>query len=555
MMANHLVILEANMTAKKYPMACSVRGYVHQLNVGCWRKMAVMVLLLAPFGMMTSVYASELSLAKLAPAKSASSDSARIAALEEQLTQLAQDQDAQRSTLEDLLNRVDITGYVSLRGGKLNEKDFTYLGALEDEWSFSSETTFGIQIKAPLADNASVLLQFSGDSLESQAEVDWAFLEYRVSSAVTVRGGRLRVPGFMVSEYREVGYAYPWVQTPLEVYGLTPFLRYEGLDLRYFLTLGEVDLRFNPFMGSTRNQELSVGRVRYAEQNSQFGGLDIQLNYHAITARFSYSKYDFDIVSATWDESMEVLIEGQEVVPGNPPVEFLGIVDIIDSLVDAATGFALANPTQAAVYNAEAASFTAQRVNYSNDSIMGGDQNAEYFSLGLSYDSEYTLIMAEVIKGGIDGAFPDAKGGYVTFGYRFGNWMPHLTYATIASTDDDERGSLPDFLASDALWTSPALAEVAAGIEGVNTLVNLVNEIRNLSSPDQRSWTLGLRWDPISGVAVKVEYQYIELRGESYGYILPKSIVDGSGEGMSAVGFQDKVDNVDVVKVSLDLVF
>jgi len=535
------------MTAKKHQVAFSVQKCIHQLNMSCRREVVIMLFLIVSFGMMTPVYAS---------------DTARIEALEEQLAQLTQNQEAQRTMLEEVLNRVDITGYVSLRGGKLNEKDFTYLGALGDEWSFSTETTFGIQLKAPLADNASVLLQFSGDSLESQAEVDWAFLEYQVSSAVTVRGGRLRVPGFMVSEYREVGYAYPWVQTPLEVYGLTPFLRYEGLDLRYFLTLGEVDLRFNPFIGSTRNQDLSVGRVRYAEQNSQFGGLDIQLNYHDITARLSYSKYDFDIVSATWDESMELFIEGQEIVPGNPPIEFLGIVDIIDSLVSAATGVALgfdaADPAQQPfiqAYNAEAASFASQRANYSNDSIMGGDQNAEYFSLGLSYDSESLLVMAEVIKGGIDGAFPDAKAGYVTLGYRFGNWMPHLTYATIKSTDDNERKPLPEFEATDALWTSPALAEAAAGIVGVNTLVNLASETRNLSSPDQRSWTLGLRWDPISGIAVKVEYQYIELRGESYGYILPKSLVDGSDDAVGASGFQDKVDKVNVVKVSLDLVF
>lgn len=501
-------------------------------------------LVLASQGLVVVSYASEESSGQAQLVQ-------RIEVLEAELEQLTLNQSVQRSMLEDAINRVDITGYVSLRGGQLNETDFTYLGTIGDEWSFSTETTFGIQLKAPIADKASVLLQFSGDSLESQAEVDWAFLEYRLSTEMTLRGGRLRVPGFMMSEYREVGYAYPWVQTPLEVYGLTPFLRYEGLDLRYYVTFGELDLRFNPFLGSTRNQDLMVGRVKYAEQNSQFGGIDIQANFQAITARLSYSIYDFDIIDAVWDNTMSTLIEGQVVVPGSPPVEVPGILDIIDSLTGIADGLAPTTPA----YGIESLSLNAQKANYPNNSTMGGDRKAEYFSLGISYDSEQLLLLAEVIKGGIDGAFPDANGGYLTFGYRFGNWMPHITYAKIKSTDDDERFLLPDLTVTEALWAAPALAEAAAAIAGANTQVRLVNETRNLSSPDQRSWTIGMRWDPISGIALKAEYQYIKLLGDSYGYILPKEIIDGPSSPVGTSGFREKVDDVNVVKFSLDLVF
>ena len=106
--------------------------------------------------------------------------------------------------------------------------------------------------------------------------------------------------------------------------------------------------------------------------------------------------------------------------------------------------------------------------------------------------------------------------------------MPQLTYATIKSTEDNERDSLPDFIATDALWADPTLAEPAAGIEGVNTLVGLVNGTRNLSTADQRYWTLGLRWDPISGVEAKVESQSIELIERSTVNILPKAKVNGT---------------------------
>ena len=486
------------------------------------------------------------------------SESARIDVLEARIDQLTQEQADQDSRLEEALSHVEITGYISLRGGALNEKDVTYLGGVSDEVSFSNETTFGVQLKAPINDDIHMVLQLSGDSIGTQAEVDWAFIEYQILPSLNVRAGRLRVPGFMVSEYQAVGYAYPWVQTPLEVYGLTPFLRYEGFDFRYFTSIGDVDLRVNPFLGSTSNQDLKIGQLVYANQDSQFGGIDIQLNYEFVSVRFGYSKYDFDMEADSWDKSMEALIEGVVVIPGNPAVESPGIVDVIDQLTEGATTAAttllgLGDPTSvatAAFYTAEAASFTAQRANYQHTSIMGGEQSGEYFSVGFSYDSENILLMAEMIKGGISGAFPDAKGSYITLGYRFDSWMPHLTYATLKSTDDSERPALPEFQATEALWASSP--DAIAGIAGVNTLIDLTNSTRNLSNPNQHSWTLGVRWDPLASVAVKAEYQYINLPGQSYGYVLPSSVVRGEGD---ASGFDEKVDNVNVVKLSLDLVF
>lgn len=494
------------------------------------------------------------------------SEQSTLAELEAKVDRLVTQQELSHSAFSEALNKVAITGYVSLRGGQLSEDGFTYLGALEDEWSFSSESTYGIQVKAPMYDNVNVLLQFSGDSLESQTEIDWAFVEYAMSSVLTLRGGRLRVPGFMMSEYREVGYTYPWVQTPLEVYGLTPFLRYEGIDLRYFMSVGELDIRFNPFIGSTRNQDLSVGKVKYAEQNSQFRGIDVQFNYRSFAARFSHSVYNFDLVNVEWDTSMSALIDGVTVVPGDSPVRISGLRDVIDSMVNTAIPEAQAgiqlqidagaiDPAVGAgiiaAYDAEAVSLSAQKAGYVNDSIMGGSQSAEYTSVGVSYDSENWLMLAELIRGKIGGAFPDADGGYMTVGYRIGNWMPHLTYASIKSADDDERRALPEIQVTEALWTG----ELSKAVAGARTLITIVNGSRNLSSPEQRSWTLGLRWDPKPGIAVKAEYSRTELPGDSYGYILPQAVVDGSGEGVGGVGFQEKVDDVDIVKVSLDLVF
>ncbi|MGP1666933.1 MAG: hypothetical protein ACTS5I_13670, partial [Rhodanobacter sp.] len=48
-------------------------------------------------------------------------------------------------------------------------------------------------------------------------QLQWAFLRYKFNSHVSARVGRLGFPAYLVSDYRYVGYANPWVRAPLEV--------------------------------------------------------------------------------------------------------------------------------------------------------------------------------------------------------------------------------------------------------------------------------------------------------------------------------------------------
>src|SRR5690606_35325749 len=61
-----------------------------------------------------------------------------------------------------------------------------------------------------------------------------------------LRGGRLRSPVFMYSETLDVGYTYPWLRLPDEVYSLVQLTSYEGADAVYTLPLpyGSVTFQF-----------------------------------------------------------------------------------------------------------------------------------------------------------------------------------------------------------------------------------------------------------------------------------------------------------------------
>src|SRR5690606_2551065 len=47
------------------------------------------------------------------------------------------------------------------------------------------------------------------------------------------RVGRIALPVFIAADYRKVGYAYPWVRTPIEVYGVLPLSSSDGADLSW----------------------------------------------------------------------------------------------------------------------------------------------------------------------------------------------------------------------------------------------------------------------------------------------------------------------------------
>lgn len=55
------------------------------------------------------------------------------------------------------------------------------------------------------------------DRLDNTFEnsVEWAFLKGRLFPKLIVRAGRLGVDVFMLSEYRNIGFAYPWVRPPV----------------------------------------------------------------------------------------------------------------------------------------------------------------------------------------------------------------------------------------------------------------------------------------------------------------------------------------------------
>jgi hypothetical protein len=110
-------------------------------------------------------------------------------------------------------------------------------------WSADVDSRIGAQATANFTGQLSAVVQIISEQAYDniyRPSVEWANIKYQFTSAFGVRLGRIELPTFLVSDFRKVGYAIPWVRPPVEVYGVAPVTNNNGMDLSYRVHLGSI---------------------------------------------------------------------------------------------------------------------------------------------------------------------------------------------------------------------------------------------------------------------------------------------------------------------------
>ena len=239
----------------------------------------------------------------------------------------------------------------------------------DTQWNHGRRTRAGVQFDAALSDKARAVVQLvSTGSDDFGAEAEWAYLSYEVSGDSTVRAGRMVLPFYMHSQYAQVGYAYPWVEMPLEVYQLVPMNAHEGVDLTWRFRTGAVSHALNTYLSGMDVQsgdDLYVVRDMY--------GINLRSSFGDWTTWLGYSQGDVSL-----DLSRLIAVVGQDFSSRD-----------------------------------ERAVFLSAGLQYDNGRLL---IMAESNQLSLDTTENW---------------FPEQDGSYVTLGYRFGKLMPHLTWARV----------------------------------------------------------------------------------------------------------------------------
>ncbi|QEY16678.1 DNA topoisomerase IV [Cellvibrio sp. KY-GH-1] len=171
-----------------------------------------------------------------------------------------------------LASDVNVSGFLSVGGGMVDdETSVPYDGYSEEDLTFD-RNLLGLQVTGQVSERVSATAQLIARS-ENDYEVDaeWAYLSWQASDNGKVRAGRLRTPLYMYSDYLDVGYSYPWISAPNEVYYL-PFNNVDGVD--YYLTaaLGSFDTSIQAYFGSFESDfSFEDGTQGFASLRNQMG--------------------------------------------------------------------------------------------------------------------------------------------------------------------------------------------------------------------------------------------------------------------------------------------
>lgn len=273
------------------------------------------------------------------------------------------------------------------------------------DWSADVDSRIGAQVTGVFSPRLTAVLQVISEQNYDNSyrpHVEWANIKYQFTPDFSARVGRTVLPSFLVSDFRKVGYANPWVRPPVEVYGLVPIGSSDGVDASYRLRVGALSNTVQGFYGSTAPKFPAGGGTANAKNA---WGLAYSGEIGAATVHASYQRADLTLAS------FKPLFDGFR--------QF------------GAEGIALADKYD---------------TNHKPFSFIG---------LGAMYDPGRWFMMGEWGFTDANSILGRKSAWYTSAGYRYGKFTPYVTYASAkaeSNTSDPglTLGALPAFLVAPA---------------------------------------------------------------------------------------------------------
>ncbi|HET8870846.1 MAG TPA: hypothetical protein VFM48_10390 [Aquabacterium sp.] len=379
-----------------------------------------------------------------------------------------------------------LSGFGTLGVAKSSTKEayFNYPGqgtGVQKDFGITPDSKIAVQgtykLTPEVSATAQVMTKTNGYG-DYQPTLEWAFAKWQVVPSVAVRVGRMGAPYFAISDFRDVGYANTWVRPPLDVYGQVPVSQVEGFDISHQMTLGPVTLTSTVWGGNSYAQ-FAVKKYNPADPTTEPSDVDIKrqlgINFNA----------DID---GGWTLRFG-RVQGKLTVASN------GGHMLVDGLTATANTYA-AFPV---VHDPAAAG-----------ALMFGDaaanKRASFTGVAATYDPGPYVINLEYTKRKTDSFVSDTTGWYASFGYRVQKFTPFIGVSQIKTNrrDANPLDAWPDFV--------KATPDAQAAIEGANAILAT-------QKLDDKTLSLGSRWDISNSLALKFQYDQIFKPKDSAGVL------------------------------------
>jgi len=159
-------------------------------------------------------------------------------------------------------------------------------------WSPTPDSDLGGQANFTLTDSLTGVLQvLSRDDARGQFKptVQWANLQYEITSDLKVRLGRMVLPTYEHSDTQNVGYTLPWVRIPIEIAYTDAGLHSDGVDVLYRVKTGSVTQNLQVQWGRT---PVDLPGFEYTSEPAKVVVFSDTMQYGDASLRFVYQKYN-----------------------------------------------------------------------------------------------------------------------------------------------------------------------------------------------------------------------------------------------------------------------
>jgi hypothetical protein len=204
-------------------------------------------------------------------------------------------------TLENEQDKFQINGFLSAGVAEASRDVSDQNVSFSDSASFDTDSIVGLQTTFHLNDTTDVTAQLVARGSDNwDLEADWAFIRYSPTDELSLRAGRLRLPLYLFSESLEVGFSYPWVRPPSEVYAI-PIDNYNGVDSIYNLNAGNWVHSVQLFVGNENDDTF---------ETQVFYGGNLSSNLDAWTIRLSAYTFDLKFKGSTISDEVDAILAG-----------------------------------------------------------------------------------------------------------------------------------------------------------------------------------------------------------------------------------------------------
>jgi hypothetical protein len=382
---------------------------------------------------------------------------------------------AARADLESVApGSTTVSGFGTLGGVYNSSEKYGFIRDLGQEtppgrqYSWRTDTRLGVQVAQVFSPQwqaiGQVLIRDQVDSTLNNS-ISRAFVSWRPTANLHVRLGRMADATFLMSDYLDVGYAYPWVRPPVDSYAVVVPRFYDGVDTTYSIPDASGVWRVKGLYGMVKAAVPTGLGANYNLETNDARGLALIREQGPLKVRVGYSSFHLKNAFS---------LPGQLLSGLN---QVIGVAELYSQPAIADEARSLVNALSIA---------QGARIGYA--------------SAGFGYDDGSWVAQVEANRLSSETRLsPRGESAYLSLGHRTGEWLPYVTVSGSRA---------PALVVAETSWA--VLGPDAVAVQ--NGALVILNSARI----DQRTLSLGVRWDFNSQAALKLQLDHVRVRNAGW---------------------------------------